>query len=133
MKIKRIFFITLITTIFIFTTDLFGAFEFLENKTYDFRTNKTVSNKTSEELFVILLDQNSLDWASSEMNWSWPWPRSAYGDIVNFFNLANARGIHIWDIRKVDDSSSFYVSVKDVYRLKSITKKTKAKQKQYDI
>ena len=41
-----------------------------------------------------------------------------------FFNLANARGIHIWDIRKVDDSSSFYVSVKDVYRLKSITKKT---------
>ncbi len=44
-----------------------------------------------------------------------------------FFNLANARGIHIWDIRKVDDSSSFYVSVKDVYRLKSITKKTKMK------
>ena len=93
MKIKRIFFITLITTIFIFTTDLFGAFEFLENKTYDFRTNKTVSNKTSEELFVILLDQNSLDWASSEMNWSWPWPRSAYGDIVNFFNLANAKSV----------------------------------------
>lgn len=93
MKIKRIFIITLITTIFIFSLDLFGAFEFLENKTYDFRTNKTASNKTSEELFVILLDQNSLDWASSEMNWSWPWPRSAYGDIVKFFNLANAKTV----------------------------------------
>ena len=93
MKIKRIFFITLITTIFIFTLDLFGTFEFLENKTYDFRTNKTASNKTSDEIFVILLDQNSLDWASSQMNWSWPWPRSAYGDIVNFFNLANAKTV----------------------------------------
>ena len=93
MKIKRIFFITLITTIFIFTLELFGAFEFLENKTYDFRTNKTVSNKTSEELFVVLLDQNSLDWASSEMNWSWPWPRKAYGDILNFFKLGNAKTV----------------------------------------
>ena len=93
MKIKRIFIITLITTIFIFTLELFGAFEFLENKTYDFRTNKTVSNKTSEELFVVLLDQNSLDWASSEMNWSWPWPRKAYGDILNFFKLGNAKTV----------------------------------------
>ena len=33
MKIKRIFIITLITTIFIFTFDFFGTFEFLENKT----------------------------------------------------------------------------------------------------
>ena len=87
MKIKRIIITTLITTIFIFTIEFIGTFEFLENKTYDFRTIKTASNKTSENLFVILLDQNSLDWANSEMNWSWPWPRSAYGDIVNFFNL----------------------------------------------
>ena len=93
MKIKRIFIITLITTICIFTLDFFGGFDFLENKTYDFRTIKTASNKTSEEISVILLDQNSLDWASSEMNWSWPWPRSAYADIVNFFNLANAKSV----------------------------------------
>ena len=93
MKIKRIFIITLITTIFIFTIDFFGTFEFLENKTYDFRTIKTATNKTSEELFVILLDQNSLDWANSEMNWSWPWPRSAYSDIINFFQLGNVKSI----------------------------------------
>ena len=93
MKIKRIIITTLITTIFIFTIEFIGTFEFLENKTYDFRTIKTVSNKTSENLFVILLDQNSLDWANSEMNWSWPWPRSAYGDIVNFFNLGNAKSV----------------------------------------
>ena len=93
MKIKRIFIITLITTIFIFTIDFIGTFEFLENKTYDFRTIKTASNKTSEELFVILLDQNSLDWANSEMNWSWPWPRSAYSDIINFFQQGNVKSI----------------------------------------
>jgi hypothetical protein len=116
MKIKRIFFITLITTIFIFTLDLFGAFEFLENKTYDFRTNKTVSNKTSENLFVVLLDQNSLDWASSEMNWSWPWPRSAYGDIVNFFNLANAKSL-TFDV--IFSEPSIYGTEDDLYFAKA--------------
>lgn len=44
-----------------------------------------------------------------------------------FFNLANARGIHIWDIRKIDNTSLFYVCVKDVYKLKSIIKKTNMK------
>ncbi len=93
MKPKRIILITLITTIFIFVLDLLGIFSFLENKTYDSRTKICATNSTSEELFVILIDQNSLDWASEQMNWSWPWPRSAYGDIVNFFNLGNSKAV----------------------------------------
>ena len=116
MKIKRIIITTLITTIFIFTIEFIGTFEFLENKTYDFRTIKTASNKTSENLFVILLDQNSLDWANSEMNWSWPWPRSAYGDIVNFFNLGNAKSV-TFDV--IFSESSIYGPEDDSYFAKA--------------
>lgn len=103
MKIKRILLITIITSAFIFCVNLLGGFTFLENKTYDFRTKITASNSTSEELFVILIDQNSLDWASEQMNWSWPWPRSAYGDIVNFFNLANSKAV-TFDVIFSEDS-----------------------------
>lgn len=103
MKIKRILLITIITSAFIFCVNLLGGFTFLENKTYDFRTKITASNSTSEELFVILIDQNSLDWASEQMNWSWPWPRSAYGDIVNFFNLANSKSV-TFDVIFSEDS-----------------------------
>ena len=103
MKAKRIFLITLITTVIIFALDLIGTFEFLENKTYDFRTINTTTNSVSEEIFVILIDQNSLDWGSSQMNWSWPWPRKAYGDIVNFFNLANSKTV-TFDVIFSEDS-----------------------------
>ena len=128
MKIKRIFFITLITTIFIFTLDFFGGFDFLENKTYDFRTIKTASNKTSEEISVILLDQNSLDWASSQMNWSWPWPRSAYGDIVNFFKLANAKSV-TFDV--IFSEPSIYGEEDDLYFAKANEHFGKVVQIQY--
>ncbi len=50
------------------------------------------------------------------------------GDALErFFNLANARGLHMWEIQRIDDISSFYINVKDVYRLKSILKKTKTR------
>ena len=26
---------------------------------------------------LVLLDQESLDWASKELGWAWPWPREA--------------------------------------------------------
>lgn len=116
MKAKRILPITLITTVFVFLLDLLGAFIFLENKTYDFRTNKTASNSTSEEIFVVLIDQNSLDWGSSQMNWSWPWPRKAYGDIVNFFNLANSRSV-TFDV--IFSENSIYGKEDDEYFAKA--------------
>ena len=29
----------------------------------------------TDEVKLVLLDQASLDWASQNMGWSWPWPR----------------------------------------------------------
>ena len=51
----------------------------------------------SEDICFIELDQASLDWASEEMGWAWPWPRSAYGDIVNYFTMANANSL-VFDV-----------------------------------
>ncbi len=46
-----------------------------------------------------------------------------------FFNLVNARGIHIWDICKLEKGIEFYIHVYNVSRLKGILKKTKMKLK----
>ena len=63
------------------------TFSFIENKLYDSRM-KFASKyiEPSEEICFIALDQESLDWAQEEMGWAWPWPRSAYADIVNYFS-----------------------------------------------
>jgi adenylate cyclase len=60
---------------------LLGVFHYLENKSYDMRVrfwaNSTFS-RPSDEIVVILLDQDSIDWAQRERGWGWPWPRQAY-------------------------------------------------------
>lgn len=62
-----------------------GVFDFLEFKAYDSMMVYTAENTIpSEDIMVILLDQESLDWAQEEFDWSWPWPRKAYADMVRF-------------------------------------------------
>ncbi len=94
-KIIRV--IILSVTVFLITLVLYSftdVFVFLENKSYDFRVRFFADSKQpSEDISVVVLDQDSLDWAQRELGWSWPWPRSAYGDIVRFFNLADAHTV----------------------------------------
>ncbi len=47
----------------------------------------------SEQVKVILLDQNSLDWGKTENRWSWPWPREVYGPIFSFCRRGGARAV----------------------------------------
>jgi adenylate cyclase len=71
-----------------------GAFSFLEYKTYDLRVN--VLGKfavPSDDIVVILLNQDSLDWANRERGWAWPWPRKAYAEIVDYMREGGARSI----------------------------------------
>ncbi|OJF77280.1 MAG: hypothetical protein BKP49_02085 [Treponema sp. CETP13] len=71
-----------------------GVFSFIENKSYDDRMKKTAHfYKANDNIVFIMLDQDSLNWAKEEKGWSWPWPRAAYGDIVNFFNVAKANSV----------------------------------------
>ncbi len=43
------------------------------------------------EVKVILLDQSSLDWGKTAMNWSWPWPREVYAPLLDFCRRGGAR------------------------------------------
>ena len=71
-----------------------GALEYLELKLFDFRANLFASGKkASDEIIVILLDQDSIDWGYRERGWGWPWPRSAYAELTDYMNLGNAKAI----------------------------------------
>jgi adenylate cyclase len=71
-----------------------GVFSFLEYKTYDLRVNLMADlTMPSEDIIVVLLNQDSLDWASRERGWSWPWPRKAYAEIVDYMREGGARSI----------------------------------------
>jgi adenylate cyclase len=74
--------------------DFFGVFDFLELKTYDFRVRLFAdSSRTSDDVIVVLLDQPSIDWAVQERGWTWPWPRKAYAELVDYMNLAGASAV----------------------------------------
>ena len=47
----------------------------------------------SEQIKVILLDQNSLDWGKTENRWSWPWPREVYGPVFSFCKRGGAKSV----------------------------------------
>ena len=76
------------------TLHYFKVFDLLEYKAYDFRVRLFAdSYKPSDDIIVILLDQNSIDWANREHGWGWPWPRKAYADIVDYMNLSGAKSV----------------------------------------
>jgi len=93
-------FIALIITVLVFFViaglKLLGVFGFLENQSYDMRVRfwaDTSYSRPSDEIVVILLDQDSLDWAQLERGWGWPWPRQAYAEIIDYMNLSGAKAI----------------------------------------
>jgi class 3 adenylate cyclase/CHASE2 domain-containing sensor protein len=75
---------------------LLGVFHFLEYKSYDMRVRfwaDSIYSRPSDEIAVILLDQDSIDWAQRERGWGWPWPRQAYAEVVDYMNLSKANSI----------------------------------------
>jgi adenylate cyclase len=68
-----------------------GGFDYLEYKAYDLRVVTLAPySKPSDDIMVVLLDQNSIDWAQQERGWSWPWPRRAYAEIIDYMHLGGA-------------------------------------------
>ena len=75
---------------------LLGVFHYLENKSYDMRVRfwaASTYSVPSDEIVVVLLDQDSIDWALSERGWGWPWPRQAYAEIVEYLNSCGANSV----------------------------------------
>jgi adenylate cyclase len=86
--------------------NFFGVFEYLEYKTYDFRVRLLAeSTRPSEEIVLILLNQDSIDWAKQERGWSWPWPRKAYAELVDYMDTGGAKSL-VFDI--IFSESSVY-------------------------
>lgn len=48
---------------------------------------------TTDDIRLILLDQNSLDWAKAENGLGWPWPRELYAAIVSYCQRSGAKAL----------------------------------------
>ncbi len=81
---------TLISLIFF----LPGFLDRWEAKTWDWRVNIMAKpSSATSKIRLIMLDQNSLDWAKDENGLSWPWPREVYGTIIQFCKRAGAKSL----------------------------------------
>ena len=93
-KTARIFISTAVLCIFFTVCSMFSLFSSLENKLYDRRMSFTADFfSPAENIFLVTVDQESLDWAKKELGWSWPWPRSAYASITDYFARAEASSL----------------------------------------
>jgi len=73
-----------------------GWLDVWEAKTWDWRVNAMAKpTKTTDNIRLILLDQNSLDWAkdSNGLSLPWPWPREVYTVIVQFCKRSGAKAL----------------------------------------
>ena len=71
-----------------------GALDRLEYSAWAWRVSTFAPLRPpAADVKVILVDQASLDWGSSQMGWSWPWPREVYGALLDFCHRGGARVI----------------------------------------
>jgi adenylate cyclase len=81
-----------------------GFLDAWEAKSWDWRVGLMAKpGKTTSDICLILLDQNSLDWAKEVNALTWPWPREVYGAIVNFCKRSGAKAI-AFDVLFTDPS-----------------------------
>jgi adenylate cyclase len=72
----------------------FGWLNVWESKTWDFRASIMAKpGKATDNIRLILVDQNSLDWAKTENGWNWPWPREIYSAILNYCRRNGAKAV----------------------------------------
>ena len=65
-----------------------------EAKTWDWRSRLLAGpGAATDDIRLILLDQNSLDWAYRENGLTWPWPRELYSAIVSYCQRSGAKAV----------------------------------------
>lgn len=71
-----------------------GLLERWEAKTWDMRAAWLAKpGAATEDIVLILLDQQSLDWGQEQSGLSWPWPREVYAVVVDFCRRAQAKSL----------------------------------------
>ncbi|MFH1034138.1 MAG: adenylate/guanylate cyclase domain-containing protein [Pseudomonadota bacterium] len=71
-----------------------GLLEGLENQTWGWRVRALARPAaTTAQVKLIVVDQDSLDWAQGVNGLSWPWPRQVYAPILRFCQRAGAKAV----------------------------------------
>jgi adenylate cyclase len=77
---------------------LSGVLDKVEFKLYDFRINTLRNTRPrSNDIYMILLDDESIDWGQRERGWGWPWPREAYAEFLDYMRLGHANSV-VFDV-----------------------------------
>lgn len=93
-KFSRFIPLLVCSTVFLFILILTksGAFTQLEYNSYDSRIKFSADfSKTSDDIIIIMVDQYSITGANENYGWNWPWPREAYGEILEFLDKGKAK------------------------------------------
>ena len=65
-----------------------------ENSVWDMQSKVFASPSIhTDEITLVLVDQQSLDWVLENMRLPWPWPRELYGAIIDSINRHQAKAI----------------------------------------
>jgi adenylate cyclase len=82
-------------------SDLLLGFEL---STYDTRVRLLANpSEATDDVVLILLDQQSLDWAADGLHIAWPWPRELYAVVTSFAHRAGVKSL-VYDVLYPDPS-----------------------------
>ncbi len=82
-----------------------GWLETWEAKTWDWRAVRMAKpGRATDDIRLILLDQNSLDWAKTENGLTWPWPREIYSVIISYCQRSRAKAL-VFDVLFTEPSA----------------------------
>lgn len=110
-EIYNYFIGTLFAVLVSFFSYEYGWLNKIENILYDLRVNLLSSlNSPSKNIKLIVIDQNSLQWAEKSNGIGWPWPREMYSAINSFLHKGHAKMV-IYDM--IYSEPSFYGSEDD--------------------
>lgn len=71
-----------------------GWLDTWEGKAWDWRVNLLAKpGRATDNIRLILLDQNSLDWGKKENALGWPWPREVYNILLDFCRRQGAKSV----------------------------------------
>jgi len=71
-----------------------GMLEPLELKTLDHRFDKYAGRLTpSDEIVIVTIDQNSIDYLKNDMHILWKWPRDVYAYALDYLTASGAKAV----------------------------------------
>lgn len=73
-----------------------GLLDAWENRTWDWRVRLMAGDgKATDDICLVLVDQQSLDWGREVNGWPWPWPREVFGAIINHCGRNGAKALAV--------------------------------------